>query len=60
MAVARAKGKLRGKQPKPSEKQGGEPCRMHVIGEYSFGDPAKVFAVRRPTIYRALGRNNGK
>lgn len=56
MAVARAKGKLRGKQPKLSDKQQQELCRMHATGDYSIGDLAEVFAVSRPTIYRSLGR----
>ena len=41
MAVARAKGKLRGKQPKLSEKQQKELCRMHATGDYSIGDLAE-------------------
>ena len=60
MAIARAKGKLRGKQPKLSEKQQKELCRMHATGDYSIGDLAEVFVVSRPTIYRALSRVNGK
>ena len=35
MAIARAKGKLRGKQPKLSDRQQRELCRMHATGEYS-------------------------
>ena len=38
MAIARTKGKLRGKQPKLSEKQQMELCRMHATGDYSIGD----------------------
>ena len=56
MALARAKGKLRGKQPKLSEKQRQELCRMHATGEYSIGDLAEVFSVSRPTVYRTLNR----
>lgn len=56
MAVARARGKLRGKQPKLSDKQQKELCRMHASGDYSIGDLAEVFAVSRPTVYRALER----
>ena len=56
MAIARAKGKLRGKQPKLSEKQRRELCRMHATGEYSIGDLAEVFGVSRPTVYRTLKR----
>ena len=56
MAIARAKGKLRGKQPKLSEKQQKELGRMHATGEYSISDLAEVFAVSRPTVYRTLSR----
>ena len=55
-AIARANGKLRGKQPKLSEKQQRELSRMHATGEYSIGDLAEVFAVSRPTVYRTLNR----
>jgi len=56
MAIARAKGKLRGKQPKLSTKQQKELGRMHATGEYSIRDLAEVFAVSRPTVYRTLER----
>jgi hypothetical protein len=36
MAVARAKGNLRGKQPKLSDKQQKELGRMHETGDYSI------------------------
>ena len=58
MAVARVKGKLRGKQPKLSDKQQNELRRMHDTGEYSISDLAEVFSVSRPTVYRTLGRRN--
>ncbi|MCG7522782.1 recombinase family protein [Ruegeria sp. Ofav3-42] len=57
MAIARAKGKLRGKQPKLSDKQQKELCRMHGTGEYSISDLAEVFSVSRPTVYRTLNRH---
>ena len=56
MAVARAKGKLRGKQPKLSAKQARELRRMYDTGEYSVSDLAEVFAVSRATVYRTLER----
>lgn len=59
MAVARAKGKLRGKQPKLSIKQQKELCRMHSGGTYSFSDLAELFSVSRPTVYRTLARQKG-
>jgi DNA invertase Pin-like site-specific DNA recombinase len=54
MAIARAKGKLRGEQPKLSDRQHREPCRMHATGEYSISDLAELFSVSRPTVYRTL------
>ncbi len=60
MAVARAKGKLRGKQPKLSEKQQTELKRMYETSEYSISDLAEVFSVSRPTIYRTLHRVGAK
>ena len=51
MKIARAKGKLRGKKPKLSEKQHRELRRM-----YDTGDLADIFTASRPTIYRNLRR----
>ena len=56
MAIARARGKLRGKQPKLSDKQQRELRRMHDTGEYSISDLAELFSVSRPTVYRTLAR----
>ncbi|VVE85429.1 recombinase family protein [Pandoraea sputorum] len=56
MAVARAKGRLRGKQPKLSIKQQKELRRMHDSGEHSISGLAELFAVSRPTLYRTLAR----
>lgn len=56
MAIARAKGKLRGKMPKLSEKQQRELRRMHDSGNYSISDLSEVFSVSRPTVYRTLAR----
>ena len=57
MAIAKAKGKLRGKKPKLSVKQQKELMKMYATGEYSISDLAEVFTVSRPTIYRTLKRN---
>ena len=59
MAIAKAKGKLRGKKPKLSDKQQKELCRMHSTGEYSISDLAELFSVSRPTVYRTLARHSG-
>ena len=56
MKIARAKGKLRGKKPKLSEKQHRELRRMYDTGDYSISDLADIFTVSRPTIYRTLKR----
>ena len=58
MAIARARGKLRGKQPKLSDRQQRELCRMHATGEYSISDLAELFSVSRPTVYRTLNRSH--
>ena len=36
MAIARAKGKLRGKQPTLSDRQQREHCRMHGTGTFPY------------------------
>ena len=54
MAIARSRGKLRGKMPKLSAKQQREVRRMHAAGEHTIGDLADLFSVSRPTIYRTL------
>lgn len=56
MAVARAKGKLRGKKPKLSDRQQKELRRMYDTGGYSISDLAELFSFSRPTVYRTLGR----
>jgi len=56
MAIARAKGRLRGKQPKLSIKQHKELRRMYDAGSHSISDLAELFAVSRPTVYRTLAR----
>ncbi|WP_188946295.1 recombinase family protein [Polymorphobacter multimanifer] len=56
MAVARAKGKLKGKKPKLSPMQSKELRRMYDSGDYSISDLGDVFKVSRPTIYRTLAR----
>lgn len=54
MAIARAKGKLRGKQPKLTLKQRSELNRMYDTGDYTISDLAELFSVSRATIYRTI------
>ena len=56
MAVARAQGKLKGRQPKLTPKQQRELKRMHATGEYTISDLSELFSVSRPTVYRTLNR----
>ena len=57
MKIARAKGRLRGKQPKLSDKQQKELVRMHGTGQYTISDLAELFSISRPTVYRTLLRS---
>jgi len=57
MAIARDRGKLRGKPPKLSPAQAREVHRMHASGDYAITEIAELFSVSRPTIYRALQRS---
>ncbi len=59
MKIARARGRLRGKQPKLSDKQQKELGRMHGTGQYTISDLAELFSISRPTVYRTLLRNVG-
>lgn len=56
MAIARAKGKLRGKKPKLSDRQQKELRRMYDTGDYSISDLSELFSISRPTVYRTLDR----
>jgi DNA invertase Pin-like site-specific DNA recombinase len=50
MAVARAKGKLRGKQPKLSARQQRELARMAATGDYTIADLAELLTVPRDRV----------
>ncbi len=58
MAIARAKGKLKGRRPKLSTRQQQELRRMYDTGDYSVSDLAELFAISRPTVYRTLERQS--
>jgi DNA invertase Pin-like site-specific DNA recombinase len=59
MAAARAKGRLRGRQPKLSVKQQSEQWKMYGTGEYTVADLAELLTVARATVYRTLRRQTG-
>lgn len=54
MKVAKAKGRLKGKQPKLSRKQ--EAHLVLLAHEYSTLEAAEPFGVGRSTVYRAIQR----
>src|SRR5574340_838114 len=56
MAVARAKGRLRGKQPKLSPRQEAHLVELYRGGEHTIGGLEELFPVTRSTIYRAARR----
>ncbi|MFJ9752933.1 recombinase family protein [Streptomyces chartreusis] len=56
MAVARAKGRLKGKQPKLSARQQAHLVRQHGGGEHTIAELAELFSVSRATVYRVLER----
>ena len=56
MAVARAKGRLKGKQPKLSARQQARLVQLHEAGEHKIAELAELFSVSRPTVYRVLER----
>lgn len=57
MAVARSKGRLKGRQPKLTARQQTELVRMHASGDYTIADLMEVFSIGRATVYRALERS---
>jgi DNA invertase Pin-like site-specific DNA recombinase len=57
MAVAKAKGKLKGKQPKLSARQQAHLVTQHRSGEHTIADLAELFSVSRATVYRVLERH---
>jgi DNA invertase Pin-like site-specific DNA recombinase len=56
MAVAKAKGRLKGKQPKLSAPQRKLLLQLHDAGEHTQAELAELFRVSRTTIYRELER----
>ena len=57
--VARAKGRLRGKQPKLSARQQAHLVQLHQSGQHTIAELAELFSVSRPTVYRVLERARG-
>lgn len=56
MKVAKAKGRLRGKQPKLNPRQDARLVALHHAGEHSTAELGDLFGVARSTVYRAIQR----
>jgi DNA invertase Pin-like site-specific DNA recombinase len=56
MAIAKAKGKLKGKQPKLSAAQQRHLVKLRREGEHTIAGLAELFGVSRPTVYRVLAK----
>jgi DNA invertase Pin-like site-specific DNA recombinase len=57
MRVAKAKGHLRGKQPKLNTRQEAHLVELLRSGEYSTGELGDLFGVARSNVYRAVARS---
>ena len=60
MKVARAKGRLRGKQPKLSPRQEAHLVALHGAGEHTISELEELFSITRSTVYRALARDRAR
>jgi DNA invertase Pin-like site-specific DNA recombinase len=59
MAIARAKGRLRGKQSKLNIRQQAHLVQLHQGRRHAIAELAELFSVSRPTVYRVLERARG-
>jgi DNA invertase Pin-like site-specific DNA recombinase len=60
MKVARAKGRLRGKQPKLSATQEAHLVSLYAAGEHTVSELEELFSVTRSTVYRAVARGRAR
>nr|WP_198423688.1 recombinase family protein [Microlunatus antarcticus] len=60
LAIAKAKGRLRGKQPKLKPTQEAHLVKLWRDGEHTTAELADLFSVSRATVYRALQRAGGE
>jgi len=58
MQVAKAKGHLRGKQPKLSPAQQRHLMEVHLAGTHSTAELAELFNIARSTVYRTVQRQS--
>jgi DNA invertase Pin-like site-specific DNA recombinase len=58
MAIARARGHLRGRQPKLSARQQQHLVELHRAGEHTIVELAELFSISRASVYRVLARTS--
>ena len=56
MRIAKAKGRLRGKQPKLNPRREAHLVAVRKSGDYSTAEIGGLFGVARSTVYRAIRR----
>ena len=59
MKLARAKGRLRGKQPTRKPRQEAHLVELYRSGQYTSAELAELFSVARSTVYRTIERAKG-
>ncbi|UXW87075.1 recombinase family protein [Microbacterium azadirachtae] len=57
MALARAKGRLKGRKPKLTTRQAALLRELHAAGQHSSAELAELFGISRATVYRTLRAN---
>jgi DNA invertase Pin-like site-specific DNA recombinase len=57
MAIARSRGRLKGRQPSLSPAQQRELLKMYEREEHTVVELAEIFRVSRPTVYRVIARS---
>jgi DNA invertase Pin-like site-specific DNA recombinase len=60
MRVAKAKDRLRGKQPKLSPMQEAHLAKLYRAGQHAVSELEELFSVTRSTVYRAVRRAGGR
>lgn len=60
MAITKAKGRLRGKKPKPSPAQERHLVDLYHGDEHTTAEIAELFGVARSTVYRTLEPSNAQ
>ena len=60
MKVAKARGRLRGKQPKLSPSQEAHLVTLYAAGEHTVSELEELFTITRSTVYRAIRRAGGR